>query len=77
MSPFDIHDILAPSATLAEIVLRGTILYWFLFVMLRFILHRDTGSAGVPDILFVVLLVSETFYGRFKIFQPGNSGDRV
>lgn len=40
---------------------------------------------GLPDatvlvlqgILFVVLLVSETFYGRFKIFQPGNSGDRV
>lgn len=40
---------------------------------------------GLPDanvlvlqgILFVVLLVSETFYGRFKIFQPGSSGDRV
>ena len=40
---------------------------------------------GMPDatvlvlqgILFVVLLVSETFYGRFKIFQPGNTGDRV
>jgi general nucleoside transport system permease protein len=40
---------------------------------------------GLPDatvlvlqgILFVVLLVSETFYGRFKIFQPKSSGDRV
>lgn len=40
---------------------------------------------GMPDatvlvlqgILFVILLVSETFYGRFKIFQVGNSGDRV
>jgi ABC-type uncharacterized transport system permease subunit len=40
---------------------------------------------GLPDatvlvlqgILFVVLLVSETFYGRFKIFQATNSGDRV
>lgn len=40
---------------------------------------------GMPDatvlvlqgILFVVLLVSETFYGRFRIFQPGRSEDRV
>ncbi|RYE09846.1 MAG: ABC transporter permease [Hyphomicrobiales bacterium] len=40
---------------------------------------------GLPDatvlvlqgMLFVVLLVSETFYGRFKFFQPASSGDRV
>jgi simple sugar transport system permease protein len=40
---------------------------------------------GMPDAtvlvlqgtLFVVLLVSETFYGRFKIFQAGKSGERV
>ena len=31
----------------------------------------------LQGILFVVLLVSETFYGRFKFFHPGNSGDRV
>jgi len=40
---------------------------------------------GMPDatilvlqgIMFVVLLVSETFYGRFKIFQPKATGDRT
>lgn len=40
---------------------------------------------GMPDatvlvlqgILFVVLLVSETFYGRIKLFQPKASGDRT
>ncbi len=40
---------------------------------------------GMPDatvlvlqgILFVILLVSETFYGRFRIFQVTNAGDRV
>lgn len=40
---------------------------------------------GMPDatvlvlqgILFVVLLISETFYGRIKLFQPANSGDRT
>lgn len=40
---------------------------------------------GLPDAtvlvlqgtLFVVLLISETFYGRFKIFQPRTTGDRT
>jgi len=40
---------------------------------------------GLPDAtvlvlqgtLFVVLLISETFYGRFKIFQPRVTGDRT
>lgn len=31
-------------------------MYWFLFVIFRFILRRDAGSAGIADILFVVLL---------------------
>jgi uncharacterized membrane protein YcaP (DUF421 family) len=56
MAPFDFHQIFAPSATTLEIVLRGSALYWFLFILLRFVLRRDTGSAGVSDILFVVLL---------------------
>ena len=56
MSPFDFHQIFAPSATTLEIVLRGSVLYWFLFILLRFVLRRDTGSAGISDILFVVLL---------------------
>lgn len=56
MNPFDWHDIFAPTATVAEIVLRSSALYWFLFILLRFVLRRDTGSAGISDILFVVLL---------------------
>jgi uncharacterized membrane protein YcaP (DUF421 family) len=31
-------------------------MYWFLFLLLRFVLRRDTGSAGISGILFVVLL---------------------
>jgi len=39
-----------------ELVLRGTLLYWFLFVVFRFVLRRDAGSMGVTDFLFVVLI---------------------
>lgn len=39
-----------------ELVLRGTAVYWFLFVLLRFVLRRDAGSIGLADILLLVLL---------------------
>ena len=39
-----------------ELLARGTIMYWFLFLLFRFVLRRDAGSAGISDILFVVLL---------------------
>jgi uncharacterized membrane protein YcaP (DUF421 family) len=40
----------------AELVLRGTLMYWFLFLLLRFVLRRDIGSIGIADILLLVLL---------------------
>jgi uncharacterized membrane protein YcaP (DUF421 family) len=39
-----------------ELMLRGSILFWFLFVVFRFVLRRDVGSMGITDFLFVVLL---------------------
>ncbi len=39
-----------------EILIRGSLMYWFLFVIFRFVLRRNAGSAGITDILFVVLL---------------------
>lgn len=49
-------DFLHFSMSPLEIVIRGTIMYWLLFLLLRFVLRRDTGSAGMSGILFVVLL---------------------
>jgi len=39
-----------------ELMLRGTLMYWFLFTVFRFILRRDVGSLGISDFLFVVIL---------------------
>lgn len=39
-----------------ELMLRGTLLYWFLFLIFRFVLRRDAGAIGVTDFLFVVLI---------------------
>ena len=38
------------------LVLRGTAVYWGLFLLFRFLLRRDTGSMGIADILLLVLI---------------------
>ena len=39
-----------------ELVLRGTVMYWFLFLIFRVLLRRDVGSVGIADVLFIVLV---------------------
>lgn len=39
-----------------EIIARGTAMYWFLFLLFRFVLRRDTGSIAITDILLLVLI---------------------
>ena len=39
-----------------ELVLRGTLMYWFLFLLFRFVLRRDVGSIGIADMLVLVLI---------------------
>ena len=39
-----------------ELFARGTAMYWFLFVVFRFVVRRDVGSVGVADILILVIV---------------------
>jgi uncharacterized membrane protein YcaP (DUF421 family) len=39
-----------------ELVLRGSLMYWFLFLLFRFVLRRDVGSIAIADILLLVLI---------------------
>jgi uncharacterized membrane protein YcaP (DUF421 family) len=45
-----------------EIVLRGTIIYLVLFVLLR-LLRRGTGAVAVTDILLIVLIADASQNG--------------
>src|SRR5687768_3193112 len=51
----DWKSIFVPSVPLLEIVLRGSIVYLFLFFLLR-ILRRQAGALGIQDLLVVVLI---------------------
>jgi len=39
-----------------ELVLRGTLVYWLLFLIFRFIMRRDVGAVGIADILLLVII---------------------
>jgi uncharacterized membrane protein YcaP (DUF421 family) len=51
----DWRSVFVPSLNVWEIVLRGTIIYLFLFVLFR-VLRRESGALGISDLLVVVLI---------------------
>ena len=40
----------------AELIIRGTLVYLFLFLVFRFVLRRDAGAVGIADLLILVLV---------------------
>lgn len=53
---FDLAGIFSFSVSPLELMLRGFLMYWFLFIVFRFVLRRDVGSLGISDFLIVVIL---------------------
>lgn len=49
-------DVFGMTMPVLELVLRGTVMYWFLVLVFRLILRRDAGAMGITDFLFIVLL---------------------
>lgn len=52
----DLNAIFQPQTPLLEIVVRGTAIYWALFLLLRLAPRRQAGSIGVSDLLVIVLI---------------------
>jgi uncharacterized membrane protein YcaP (DUF421 family) len=70
----DWGELFAVHVPVAEIVLRGSIIYWFLFLIFRFVLRRDIGSVGVADILLLVIIADASqnaMAGEYKSISEG------
>ncbi|WP_374679722.1 hypothetical protein [Hydrocarboniphaga effusa] len=48
-------SLLTPDSSVAEMVVRGTLTYLFLFVLLR-VFRRPTGQLGIADVLLITIL---------------------
>jgi len=58
----------------AELVIRGTAIYLGLVLVFRFVLRRDVGSLGVPDVLFIVLVADASqnaMAGEYRSITDG------
>jgi uncharacterized membrane protein YcaP (DUF421 family) len=67
----DLFDIHVP---VAELILRGTLVYWLLFLIFRVVLRRDVGAVGIADILLLVIVADaaqNAMSGGYDTFAEG------
>lgn len=59
----DITEVLSPSVTVTELVVRGTLVFLGLMLCLRLVGQREAGGLGLTDLLVVVLIVDAASSG--------------
>jgi uncharacterized membrane protein YcaP (DUF421 family) len=45
-----------PTLPVMEMVIRGTLVYWFVFLIFRTLIKRDIGTVAVADLIVVVII---------------------
>ncbi|HYG42932.1 MAG TPA: YetF domain-containing protein [Bordetella sp.] len=57
-----------------ELIVRGSLMYWFILVVLRMAGRRDVGSLGVADMLVLVLIADAAQNGMAGQYQSITDG---
>jgi uncharacterized membrane protein YcaP (DUF421 family) len=57
-----------------ELVIRGTLMYWFIFGLLRLAGRRDIGSFGAADVLLLVLIADAAQNGMAANYDSVSEG---
>jgi uncharacterized membrane protein YcaP (DUF421 family) len=70
----DWKTVFIPDTSLLEIILRGSVMYVALFVLLRVVLKRQGGTLGMTDLLLITLLADASqnaMAGEYKSLPDG------
>ena len=70
----ELAQLFALTVSPLELIVRGTAVYWFLYVLFRFVLRRDVGSMAMADVLLVVLIADaaqNAMAGEYKSITDG------
>lgn len=70
----DWNGVFLPSLGIAEIIVRGTLMYLGLFAILRFMGRRQAGHFGPADLLVIVLIADAAQNGLGKEYQSVTEG---
>lgn len=67
-------ELLIPTHSVAEMVLRGTLMYLALFIIFRFVVNRQRSAIGISDVLVIVLIADASqnaFSKEYKSITEG------
>lgn len=70
----ELQSVFGMTMSPVEIVVRGTLVYWFLFLIFRFILRRDIGSVTIADVLVLILIADASqnaMAGEYRTVSEG------
>ncbi len=67
-------DLFIPAHSVAEMVVRGTLMYLALFIIFRFVVHRQRSAIGISDVLVIVLIADASQNAFSKQYQSITEG---
>lgn len=70
----DWNSMFVPALGIAEILIRGTLIYLILFVVLRFMARRQAGHFGPADMLVIVLIADAAQNALGKDYRSVTEG---
>ncbi len=67
-------ELLVPTHSVAEMVLRGSAMYLALFLIMRFVMVRQSSTIGIADILVIVIIADAAQNAFAKEYQSLTEG---
>jgi uncharacterized membrane protein YcaP (DUF421 family) len=67
-------ELLIPTHSVAEMMLRGTVMYLALFLILRFVMLRQSSTLAIADILVIVVIADAAQNAFAKEYQSVTEG---
>jgi uncharacterized membrane protein YcaP (DUF421 family) len=74
MLDVDWQELFSFTVPVAELLVRGTTMFWFLFLLFRFVVRRDIGGVGMADILVLVIVADaaqNAMAGEYRSIADG------
>lgn len=74
MFSVDWTELLVPTHSVLEMIVRGTAMYLLLFLILRFVMKRQSSTIGIADILVIVVIADAAQNAFAKEYQSITEG---
>jgi uncharacterized membrane protein YcaP (DUF421 family) len=67
-------ELFIPTHSVAEMIVRGSLMYLALFLILRFLMKREAGSIGIADLLVIVIIADASQNAFAKEYRSITEG---